>query len=84
MVVDAGGGTVDITVHHNESDGLVELHSPSGGMWGSSNINTNFEELLGELFGKEHMPEVKGSHTWHHVMDIFEVCHKTTKKKTYI
>lgn len=74
MVVDAGGGTVDITVHHNSSNGLVEIHSPSGGSWGSSYINKQFEELLEELFGREHIATFKNSKDWYIMMDTFEAC----------
>lgn len=73
VVIDAGGGTVDITVHHNQSEGgLVELHSPSGGIWGSSEINKQFEGLLEGVLGKENMV-VNNSTDWFEVMDIFEV-----------
>lgn len=74
MVVDAGGGTIDITVHRNRSGGgLVELHSPSGGMWGSSFINKKFEELLYELLGNDAITTAKGSPHWYSIMDTFEV-----------
>jgi hypothetical protein len=75
MVVDAGGGTVDITVHRNRSEGgLVELHSPSGGAWGSFYINKEFEKLLEELLGAE----MKNTSAWFQIMDIFEVCDPTS------
>lgn len=75
MVVDAGGGTVDITVHRNRSGGgLIELYSPSGGAWGSSFINEKFETLLDELLGKRNVAKVKNSTEWFTMMDIFEVC----------
>ena len=37
MVVDCGGGTVDITVHEMEANGgsLKELHKATGGPYGS-------------------------------------------------
>jgi hypothetical protein len=37
MVVDCGGGTVDITVHEmvSEAGNLLELHRASGGPYGS-------------------------------------------------
>ncbi len=74
MVVDAGGGTVDITVHRKKTGGgLTELHSPSGGSWGSSFINLQFEDLLAQLFGYAHIAKIKNSADWYSVMDIFEV-----------
>jgi len=38
MVVDCGGGTVDITVHEmeNESGNLRELYKAAGGPYGST------------------------------------------------
>lgn len=40
MVVDCGGGTVDITVHELDSTGkLAELHKASGGPYGSIGMN---------------------------------------------
>jgi len=50
----------------------MELYSPSGGSWGSSYINTQFEALLDDLFGKEHISQVKSSADWYGVMDVFE------------
>lgn len=74
MVVDAGGGTIDITIHTQNEDGrLTELHVPSGGDWGSSNINRQFEILLMELLGKDFINSKKGTKEWHTVMDTFEV-----------
>jgi molecular chaperone DnaK (HSP70) len=36
IVVDCGGGTVDITVHELDSSGkLAELHKATGGPYGS-------------------------------------------------
>lgn len=74
MVVDAGGGTIDITVHKKTSDGsLAELHSPTGGNWGSSYVNKQFEQLLCNLLGMEYINSIKGSEYWMAVMDSFEV-----------
>jgi len=72
MVVDAGGGTVDITVHRKVGDELVELYPPSGGAWGSTYIDQKFEQLLEEIFGKDHIQEAKHSKYWNQVMDYFE------------
>jgi molecular chaperone DnaK (HSP70) len=42
MVVDCGGGTVDITVHEmeNESGNLKELYKATGGPFGSTGAST--------------------------------------------
>lgn len=60
MILDLGGGTVDITVHEVQRDGtLKELHSPSGGPWGGTMVDKKMEEFLGTLFGKDVMQEFK-------------------------
>ena len=59
MVLDCGGGTVDITVHKllcNPEDKFLceELLPSSGGSeWGSKFVDCYFEEFLKELFGTE-------------------------------
>ena len=59
MVLDCGGGTVDITVHKLLC-GLGErflceelLPSDGGSEWGSKFVDKYFEEFLKELFGSE-------------------------------
>lgn len=55
MVVDCGGGTVDITVYEMESGfgHLKELHKATGGPYGSLGIDLEFEKLLIGIFGNE-------------------------------
>lgn len=56
MVVDCGGGTVDITVHKVATqdplvmDGICE---PTGGMWGGMFVDCQFERFLKYLFGTD-------------------------------
>ncbi|KAL3879884.1 hypothetical protein ACJMK2_032160 [Sinanodonta woodiana] len=53
MVLDAGGGTIDITVHEVLSDGkLKELHKASGGAWGGTQVDKAYKKFLISLFGK--------------------------------
>ncbi|XP_053391613.1 heat shock 70 kDa protein 12B-like [Mercenaria mercenaria] len=60
MVLDLGGGTVDITVHEVQRDGtLKELHSPSGGPWGGTVVDMSIDEFLDELFGPDVMREFR-------------------------
>jgi hypothetical protein len=48
------GGTVDITVHEVRSDkSLKEIHRASGGPWGGTKVDDEFQEYLLELFGFE-------------------------------
>ncbi|VDI65162.1 Hypothetical predicted protein [Mytilus galloprovincialis] len=52
LVVDLGGGTVDITSNEIlESGQLKEIHSASGGPWGGNTINTRIWKLLRGIFG---------------------------------
>ncbi len=59
MVLDCGGGTVDITIHKltcnpDEKFLCEELLPSSGGCeWGSKFVDKYFERFLGEFFGKE-------------------------------
>lgn len=58
MIVDAGGGTVDITVHEVQMGaGLDELVPCSGGLHGSKYVDKNFREFLNRKFGMEAMDE---------------------------
>ncbi|XP_069704029.1 heat shock 70 kDa protein 12A-like isoform X2 [Periplaneta americana] len=61
MVVDCGGGTVDITVHElSECHGtLRELHKATGGPWGSMGVDYEFERLLEDIFEAEFMAQFK-------------------------
>ncbi|XP_030905853.1 heat shock 70 kDa protein 12A-like isoform X1 [Melopsittacus undulatus] len=51
IVVDCGGGTIDITVHEiQENHYLKELHRASGGGWGGNRVDQNFIDFLREIF----------------------------------
>ncbi|XP_053373616.1 heat shock 70 kDa protein 12A-like [Mercenaria mercenaria] len=54
MVIDLGGGTVDITVHkvHNDEK-LHEVYPPSGGPWGGTLVDEQIYEFLENLFGRK-------------------------------
>ena len=46
MVVDIGGGTVDITVH-SEVDGGIHVETlPTGNCWGGTKVNEQFSHIL--------------------------------------
>lgn len=54
MVVDSGGGTVDITVHEVvEEDSLREVVEGTGGTYGSTYVDRNFEDYLKLKFSNE-------------------------------
>jgi len=51
MVVDCGGGTVDITVHEVSSDGsLDEVVEGTGGAYGSTYVDQEFSKYLASIF----------------------------------
>jgi molecular chaperone DnaK (HSP70) len=61
VVVDCGGGTIDVTIHEiHESDStgyLKELYKASGGPFGSMIVDLEFEKLLKNIFSKEFIDE---------------------------
>ncbi|KAJ8311225.1 hypothetical protein KUTeg_011223 [Tegillarca granosa] len=60
MVLDLGGGTVDITVREVLEDRtLKELHKATGSDWGGLSINKAFLNVLEDLFGTELIEEFK-------------------------
>ncbi|XP_060065294.1 heat shock 70 kDa protein 12B-like [Ylistrum balloti] len=54
MVLDAGGGTIDITVHEVKPGGtLRELYKANGGDWGGTKVDEEFERLLSDILGQK-------------------------------
>ncbi|XP_012946684.1 heat shock 70 kDa protein 12A [Aplysia californica] len=54
LVVDAGGGTIDVVAHKIRKDGRIrELFRATGGAWGGTVIDRQFQNLLESIFGKE-------------------------------
>ncbi|KAL3885504.1 hypothetical protein ACJMK2_025557 [Sinanodonta woodiana] len=52
MVIDARGGTVDITVHQViEGGGLKEIHKASGGAWGGTKVDEGYQQFLISIVG---------------------------------
>lgn len=52
LVIDMGGGTIDITLYRISASGkLQELDSPTGGPWGSDSINERFKDFIIGLVG---------------------------------
>ncbi|XP_063447157.1 heat shock 70 kDa protein 12A-like [Mytilus trossulus] len=63
IVVDAGGGTVDISAQQVLENGELKIiHRECGGPWGGECINKQFLNMLKELFGKEVMKQFKNKH----------------------
>jgi molecular chaperone DnaK (HSP70) len=64
MVLDCGGGTVDVTVHKLRSIEplrLDEVVIPSGGNWGSTYVDASFVSFIQELVGEERFAVLKTS-----------------------
>eukprot|EP01083_Nonionella_stella_P176968 620685_1 len=56
ILIDAGGGTVDIVCHEViDDDSVQEIHYPSGGLWGGDFLNQQYIHLLNEIFGEDIM-----------------------------
>jgi len=54
ILIDAGGGTVDIACHQVKAEyEMEEIYHPTGGPWGSDYIDDEFERLLMEIFSEE-------------------------------
>ena len=54
ILIDIGGGTCDFACHKIEDKCVIsELYHPSGGSWGSNNINRMFTYYIDEIFGIE-------------------------------
>ena len=46
IVVDIGGGTVDVTVHSEVNGGIHVESLPTGNCWGGTKVNEQFSQLL--------------------------------------
>ncbi|KAK7140712.1 hypothetical protein R3I94_013100 [Phoxinus phoxinus] len=54
MVVDCGGGTIDITVHEVVEEGILkELHAASGNDMGGQKVDGNIISFLKDIFSEE-------------------------------
>lgn len=80
IVVDCGGGTVDLTVHEMEEGGtLKELYKASGGAWGAIGVDKEFENLLVKIFGIDFIVSFKNTKPagWVDLMIAFEAKKRT-------
>ncbi|XP_077989994.1 heat shock 70 kDa protein 12A-like [Glandiceps talaboti] len=84
MVVDCGGGTVDITVHKINEDNATairEIYKASGGNSGGTKVDQEFENLLYRVFGKMSIQNFKRDHPakWLEVISDFEIKKRSDK-----
>ena len=81
VVVDCGGGTVDLTAHQldTHTGALEELHKATGGACGATGVDQEFEKLLKGIFGKEFIDQfkLKRSAGWLDLMIAFEARKRT-------
>lgn len=60
MIVDAGGGTVDITVHKlDDLNRLKTVSIPSGNMYGSTSLDDGFLKVLKDHIGERTVDDFK-------------------------
>lgn len=84
MVVDAGGGTIDITVHEvQENETLKELHKANGGDWGGTKVDESFKSLLADIVGNDVMEAFGSIHKYDFLefLTDFEVKKRTIHPK---
>lgn len=76
MIVDAGGGTVDITVHEVDTDGpaLKEVIPGAGSMHGALKVDAAFRRILDQTFGADVIEGFRGEEPYAFVklMDEWE------------
>ncbi|XP_053387922.1 heat shock 70 kDa protein 12B-like [Mercenaria mercenaria] len=81
MVVDAGGGTVDINVHEVDKHGLIrEICSPCGCCWGGTKVDTEFRIFLETIFGRTAYQEFAKDAT----ADFLELWNDFDRKKRLV
>lgn len=84
LVVDCGGGTVDLTVHELDSQTgtLAELHRGTGGACGATGVDEQFELLLKKIFGKDFVEQFKNKRPagWVDLMIAFEAKKRTASR----
>ena len=61
LIIDIGGGTVDIAAHTNVGGNIEELHPPTGNFSGGTLVNETFRKELGRLVGDPNLCKYSGS-----------------------
>ncbi|KAH3735128.1 heat shock 70 kDa protein 12A-like [Dreissena polymorpha] len=85
IVLDAGGGTIDITVHEVGIGGqLKELYKASGGAWGGTEVDKGFMDFIANMTGKDiiqHFKE-KNIEDYLYLLRDFEIKKRNTDSKS--
>ena len=63
IIVDIGGGTVDITSHAIVGDGIEEIATPVGNFWGGTTVNEEFSKFLQDMVDDPEFSRYIGSGT---------------------
>ncbi|XP_078325404.1 heat shock 70 kDa protein 12A-like isoform X1 [Crassostrea virginica] len=82
MVVDAGGGTIDITVHEVQNDRtLKEIYKANGGDWGGTKVDASFKKRLAFIVGNDVINAFNTNHRYDflELLTDFEVKKRTIK-----
>ncbi|XP_052764771.1 heat shock 70 kDa protein 12A-like [Mya arenaria] len=62
LVIDSGGGTVDIAVQEVAENGSMKnIYKASGGDWGGTKVDEAFVQFLEDMLGKESIDEFRRS-----------------------
>jgi len=75
MILDCGGGTVDITMHQAASVSplkLDEIETPSGGPWGSTKVDASFSAFVSDLMDWRKPTEFKRTPHFVEMMEAWE------------
>ncbi|XP_052793952.1 heat shock 70 kDa protein 12A-like [Mya arenaria] len=81
LVLDAGGGTIDITVHEVlQSMEVKELYKASGGAWGGTKVDEAFKGFINDIAGFDAMADLKRKH----LDDYIELFRRFENKKRSI
>nr|XP_022299846.1 heat shock 70 kDa protein 12A-like [Crassostrea virginica] len=80
IVVDAGGGTIDITAHEVLNDGTVrEIIKSNGGNWGGTSVDSEYLDFIKCLLGESVTQSIEQNEP----QVFFEVCREfETAKRT--
>ena len=91
LVVDIGGGTVDIVayrINENPETHMEVIHEPAGGAWGATKVNLEFKKFLESITGDDGFSQYIGIHSERksavHQADLDEIIYETFESQKTI
>ena len=82
MLVDVGGGTVDIAVCYSQSEDIFEsVLPPTGNDWGGTKVNEEYSKLLQKIVGDPQFKRFCESGAEHQVVITSHIYHEFEKHK---